>query len=107
MPGAVLMRTLYFRPGLVRRPPVASAVLHLTPLLRELILEAVRIGKLRARQLHERALRDLLVLHLESASSVPTFVPLPRTSEPWHWHGRCWPRLETKRRWQCCAAEQA
>lgn len=78
MPGAVSMRTLYIRPGLIRTPPVASAVLHVTPLLRELILEAVRIGKLRARQDHERALRDLLVLHLESASPVPTFVTLPR-----------------------------
>lgn len=77
MPSAVSMRTLYFRPGLVRTPPLASAVLHVTPLLRELILEAVRIGKLRARHHHERALRDLLVLHLESASSVPTFVALP------------------------------
>lgn len=77
MPSAVSMRTLYFRPKLVRMPPLASAVLHVTPLLRELIVEAVRIGKLRARHRHERALRDLLVLHLESASSVPTFVTLP------------------------------
>ena len=59
------MRTLYFRPGLVRTTPLGSAVLHVTPLLRELILEAVRIGELRAGHNHERALRDLLVLHLE------------------------------------------
>jgi hypothetical protein len=78
MPRPVSMRTLYFRPGLVRTPPLASMVLHVTPLLRELILETVHIGKLRARHHHERALRDLLVLHLESASSVPTFVVLPR-----------------------------
>ncbi len=78
MPSAVSMRTLYFRPRLVRTPLLAGAVLHVTPLLRELIVESVRIGKLRARQRHERALRDLLILHLESASSVPTFVPLPR-----------------------------
>ncbi len=77
MPSAVSMRTIYFRPGLVRMQPLASTVLHVTPLLRELIVEAVRIGKLRARHRHERALRDLLVLHLESASSVPTFVTLP------------------------------
>jgi AraC-like DNA-binding protein/mannose-6-phosphate isomerase-like protein (cupin superfamily) len=84
MPGAVSMRTLYLRPGLARMPGVVRtprrdcAVLHVTPLLRELILETVRIGKLRARQHHERALRDLLLLHLESASPVPTFVSLPR-----------------------------
>jgi AraC-like DNA-binding protein/mannose-6-phosphate isomerase-like protein (cupin superfamily) len=84
MPGAVSMRTLYLRPGLVRTSGLVrtrrrdGAVLHVTPLLRELILETVRVGKLRARHLHERALRDLLVLHLESASPVPTFVSLPR-----------------------------
>jgi AraC-like DNA-binding protein/mannose-6-phosphate isomerase-like protein (cupin superfamily) len=81
MPGAVSMRTLYLRPGLVRtrrRTHMPGAVLHVTPLLRELILETVRVGKLRARHQHERALRDLLVLHLESASPVPTFVSLPK-----------------------------
>ncbi len=77
IPRPVSMRTLYFRPGLVGTPLLASAVLHVTPLLRELLLETVRIGKLRERHHHERALCDLLVLHLESASSVPTFVALP------------------------------
>jgi AraC-like DNA-binding protein/mannose-6-phosphate isomerase-like protein (cupin superfamily) len=78
MPGAVSMRTLYFRPGLVRTPPLRSAVLHVTPLLRELVLETVRVGKLRAAHHHQRALRDLVILHLETASPVPTFVALPR-----------------------------
>lgn len=78
MPDAVSMRTLYFRPGLIRKRPQGTTVLHVTPLLRELVLETVRIGKLRARSLHERALRDLLILHLESASPVPTFVELPK-----------------------------
>ncbi|HEY1501215.1 MAG TPA: helix-turn-helix transcriptional regulator [Acidobacteriaceae bacterium] len=78
MPGPLSMRTLYFRPGLVRTRSPGSAVLHVTPLLRELVLETVRIGTLRARQHHERALRDLVILHLETASPVPTFVALPR-----------------------------
>jgi AraC-like DNA-binding protein len=78
MPDAVSMRTLYFRPGLIRARLPGNAVLHVTSLLRELILETVRIGKLRARHHHERALRDLLILHLERASPVPTFVALPR-----------------------------
>jgi AraC-like DNA-binding protein len=78
MPGAVSMRTLYLRPRLVRMRTAGSAVLHVTPLLRELVLEAVRIGKIRVRQAHERALRDLMILHLETASPIPTFVALPR-----------------------------
>jgi AraC-like DNA-binding protein len=49
-----------------------------TPLLRELIVEAVRIGQLRMRNHHERALRDLTILHVKIASPVPTFVTLPR-----------------------------
>jgi AraC-like DNA-binding protein len=78
MPGPVSMRTLYWRPG--RVPPFSRgcAVLHVTPLLRELIVEAVRIGRLRVRNLNECALRDLLILHLKTASPMPTFVTLPR-----------------------------
>jgi AraC-like DNA-binding protein len=78
MPGAVSMRTLYFRPGLISGLPPGCAVLHVTPLLRELIVETVRIGKIRVRDHHERALRDLTILHLTNASSVPTVVTLPK-----------------------------
>jgi AraC-like DNA-binding protein len=78
MPGPVSMRTVYFRRGIVAAFPSDCAVLHVTPLLRELIVETVRVGRLRMRNHHERALRDLLVLHLERASPMPTFVTLPR-----------------------------
>jgi AraC-like DNA-binding protein len=77
MPAAVSMRTLYFRPGLVRHMTHNCAVLHVSPLLRELIVETVRIGQLRIENRHERALRELTILHLTHASSVPTFVTLP------------------------------
>ena len=72
------MRTLYVRPGLITRLPSDCAVLHVTPLLRELIVETVRIGQLRVRNYLERALRDLVISHLEKASPVPIFVTLPR-----------------------------
>jgi AraC-like DNA-binding protein/quercetin dioxygenase-like cupin family protein len=77
MPGTVSMRTLYFRPGLVSRFSSGCAVLHVTPLLRELIVETVRIGQLRVRNHNECALRDLVILHLTNASSAPIFVTLP------------------------------
>jgi len=80
MPRPVSMRTLYLRPGLVSALPHDCAVLHVTPLLRELTLEAVRIGQLRARSRHECALRDLLISSLEKTSTAPTFVTLPRES---------------------------
>lgn len=77
MAGAVSMRTLYLRPGLAARLPRACAVLHVTSLLGELIVEAVRLGRLRSRNGLHRALRDLLVAHLEKASPVPASVTLP------------------------------
>ena len=78
MPGPVSMRTLYLRTGLAARLEPRCAVLHVTPLLRELIVEAVSIGQLRMRDRYECALRDLLIRQLQKASPVPTFVTLPR-----------------------------
>jgi AraC-like DNA-binding protein len=79
MPGAVSMRTLYFRPGLVSGLE-SCAVLHVSPLLRELILETVRVERLRTRNREECTLRDLAIVQLERASPVPSFVTLPRES---------------------------
>ncbi|MGD0938309.1 MAG: helix-turn-helix transcriptional regulator [Terracidiphilus sp.] len=78
MPGPVSMRTLYFRKGQSGRPETHCAVLHVTPLLRELIVEAVRVGQLRVRNRLESALRDMLIFQLQRASPMPTFVTLPR-----------------------------
>jgi AraC-like DNA-binding protein len=78
MPGAVSMRSLYLRRGIAPKLPATCTVLHVAPLLRELIVEAVRIGQLRARHPLHRALRDLIVLHLQGASSVPIFLTLPK-----------------------------
>ncbi len=77
MSGPVSMRTLYLRTGLAARPEPHCAVLHVTPLLRELIVEIVRIGQLRMRDRYESALRELLIPQLAKASPVPTFISLP------------------------------
>jgi len=78
MPEAVSMRTLYMRRGLTRRVPDTCAVFHVTPLLRELIVETVRRKELRARNGLHCAIRDLLIAQLESASPMPTNVTIPR-----------------------------
>jgi AraC-like DNA-binding protein len=78
MPGAVSMRTLYVRRGLVARSSAACTVLHVTPLLRELVLEAVRVGQLRRRNRLHCALRELILSQLQCASPIPTFVTMPR-----------------------------
>jgi AraC-like DNA-binding protein len=77
MPDSVSMRTLYLRSGLAALAP-QCAVLHVSALLRELVVEIVRIGSLRARNRHECLLRDLLVAQLHSASPVPVSIELPQ-----------------------------
>ena len=46
MTGVVRMRTVYLRPDLVDRVPAACCVIHVSSLLRELILETLRLGML-------------------------------------------------------------
>ena len=78
MPGAVSMRTLYLKRGLVNASPSRCAVLHVTPLLRELIVEAVSLRRLRMRNHLERALSDLIVSRIELATPVPIFITVPK-----------------------------
>jgi AraC-like DNA-binding protein/quercetin dioxygenase-like cupin family protein len=77
MLAAVSMRTLYFRPNLNAHSRQSCEVLSISPLLRELIVETVRVGRLRTRNRHECALRDLILLHLSQADATPTFIRLP------------------------------
>jgi AraC-like DNA-binding protein len=78
MPEAVSMRTLYIRRGLAAGMPSTCTVFHITPLLRELIVETVRVKELRMRDRLHCALRELLLSHLEAASPTPTSVTLPK-----------------------------
>jgi AraC-like DNA-binding protein len=78
MPCAVSMRTLYIRRGLGAGLPTGSTALHVSPLLRELILEAVRTKELQIRDRLHCAIRDMLVAQLRIASPMPTYVTLPR-----------------------------
>jgi AraC-like DNA-binding protein len=77
MSGVVFMRTLYLRPRLAPRLPTSCTVLQVMPLLRELVLEATRIGALRTRNRLHRALRDLIIARLQDAPCVSTGVTLP------------------------------
>ena len=77
MRSVVSMRTLYLRPGLVRRFGDSCHVLYVTSLLREVILETVAAEQLRTRNAFERALRDVLIHCLQNASPLPTLVTLP------------------------------
>jgi AraC-like DNA-binding protein len=75
MPRAVSMRTLYVRP---RRVPIGECtVFHVSSLLRELILESARLGRLRIRNREESALADLMTVQLLRARAVPSCIRLP------------------------------
>jgi AraC-like DNA-binding protein len=80
MPGAVSMRTLYLRRGLLQLAPQVCTVLHVSPLFRELVVEAVRIGRLRVKSRLHCALRDLLLSQLHNAAPIPIAVTLPEDS---------------------------
>jgi AraC-like DNA-binding protein len=75
MPCDVSMRTLYLRPRLVRARN--CRVLHVAPLLRELILEANRIGGLLTRKRSHAALRDVIVAQIAKSAPIPTALTLP------------------------------
>ncbi|MDE3198071.1 MAG: helix-turn-helix transcriptional regulator [Acidobacteriota bacterium] len=78
MRGAVSMRTLYIRAPPVRRD--GCAVLQVSPLLRELILETVRLGRLTYRNPLHRSLRSLLLDSI--ARSAPGGISLTMPSDP-------------------------
>lgn len=78
IPAPVSMRTLYIRPGLVKRTESGCAVLSVGPLLRELILEAVRVGRLRLRSREHCALCDLITLYIDRATPIPAEIRMPR-----------------------------
>jgi AraC-like DNA-binding protein len=71
------MRTLYLEPGAAPHLPPTAAVIHIPPLLRELILAAVRIPlvyKLKSRD----SLLMQLILHELHATPVPALhLPMP------------------------------
>ncbi len=77
MPESVSMRTLYLRTSLAALGPECT-VLHVGPLLRELIFEIVRLGRVQARNRYECLLRDLLIAQLHAASPVPASIELPK-----------------------------
>ncbi len=78
MASAVSMRTLYVRRGVARDLPRTCTVLNVSPLLRELVVEAVSIGNLTVKTPLHVALRLLIVSQLRQAQSVPTLMTLPQ-----------------------------
>ena len=76
--GVVAMRTLYFRPGMVPSQPDSCVVMNVSPLLRELVLETVRIGQLYETRATEARLAMVLVDQLVRTPEVPLDLHQPK-----------------------------
>ena len=78
MLGVVAMRTLYIDPVLCRNLPERCQTIDVAPVLRELILETVRIGMLH-RDIPEQArLMDVIIDRLQSIEAAALRLPIPR-----------------------------
>lgn len=75
--GQVSMRTLYFLPRLVRGLPGRCVVMNVSSLLRELILHACQLGKLRRRKAVEKRVVEIVVDQLKAVESIPLQLPHP------------------------------
>jgi AraC-like DNA-binding protein len=75
--GAASLRTLYVRHD-VLCPAPHSAIVTVSPLLRELILRAVELGMLDARERTHNALVELIASECATCPASPLDLPLPR-----------------------------
>ncbi len=75
--GQVRMRTLYFRSDLVERLPGSCCVINVMPLLRELILEAVRCGMLSDTVPHQLRLVGVLLDQIARTKEGPLEIKIP------------------------------
>jgi AraC-like DNA-binding protein len=77
MSGNVSMRTLYLRPGLADSLPRECCVVNVSPLLKELILHACRIGSLRRALAWQSHLIDVIIDQLQTIKAAPLQLSLP------------------------------
>lgn len=77
MSGAVAMRTLYLRPRLARFLPRGCCVMSVSPLLRELILQACTFGRLKRSTARHRNLVAVILDELEALPTLPLQLPNP------------------------------
>ncbi len=75
MSGSVSMRTLYFKPRIVKALPHTCCVVNVSSLLRELILHACTIGDLRNTVKRERHVMNLIGDQLKAFQAIPLQLP--------------------------------
>jgi AraC-like DNA-binding protein len=80
MSGTVSLRTIYLKPGLVRGLPRLCTVIHVSPLLKELILYICQFENLNNRSQSRRHIIGMLLNLLHSSEVLP--LELPRPADP-------------------------
>jgi AraC-like DNA-binding protein/mannose-6-phosphate isomerase-like protein (cupin superfamily) len=78
MSGPLTMKTLYLRPRLAKRLGRECRVLNISPLMRELLLEACRLEALYRRIPAHGRLIGVILDQMQEALSVPLRIPMPR-----------------------------
>jgi AraC-like DNA-binding protein len=73
--GAVSMRTLYLRAGMVASLPRSCSVVNVSPLLQELIVQMCRHQKLSRKSRVQAHLIDVLIDQLHAVKTVPLQLP--------------------------------
>jgi len=77
MTGQVAMRTLYFDPTVSEGLPRACQTIEVSPLLRELILEAVRLAMLHRDRPSDARLIAVMLDQLATIQAAPMRLPMP------------------------------
>jgi quercetin dioxygenase-like cupin family protein len=98
--GPVSMRTLYFAPQFVRTESAKCFVMNVSPLLRELILHACKLPKLRKDEPVHRRIIEMIVDQLEANHSIPLQLPHPSDPRAMRIVQRCSPIPEKQGRWR-------
>lgn len=80
MSGKVAMRTLYLKPRLARTLPRGCCVVNVSPLLKELILQACSFSGLKSQIKMERHLMDVILDQFQAVQMLP--LQLPNLSDP-------------------------
>jgi AraC-like DNA-binding protein len=80
MSGLVAMRTLYLKPRLVTTLPRDCRVMNISALLKELVLHACRVGKLKKKTKSGEHLIGMIIDQLQVLETVP--LRLPHLSDP-------------------------
>jgi len=78
MAGDVLMRTAYIDAAKVTTLPHESSVINVSPLLRELLVEAVRIAFHTEPKGRDARLLELLIDEIRVSTTLPLHLPMPK-----------------------------